>query len=598
MPDDRSGPSTSADEEARQLAPVALFVYRRPEHTRKTLDALAANRRAAETDLVIFSDGPKSEADREGVLAVRSLVAGAAGFRSVEIREREDNIGLAQSIISGVTSILETHERVIVIEDDLVTHPAALDYFNRCLDHFADNPGVFSISGYNHPPRIMPVPPDYGFDVYAIPRMQCWGWATWRDRWAKADFSVPDFDAFDASATATEACAYWIGTDSVDTLRACMKDGKDVWACRFGYIHFKHHAVCICPTRSLVDNIGFDGSGSNCGTSDRLRQDIGAYRHEAWRLPDQAMVDPRIFEAFMAVMDPRHPMRSPAAGKTPGLTRRLASLARDPRRLAHRLGQKGREALALRSPRHARRSDLEERHRRLSAPPSVPLTRLGTDYGGWWVPERGLGPSDLMISAGAGEDISFDLEVARKFGCRIVVMDPTPRAIAHFEATAKAIETGAKAPINNSKTDCYQADPDDLACIVYRPLGLWIENTKLHFHAPRNPVYVSHSIGNLQDVNDGFDADCVTLDEILSREGYQRISILKIDIEGAEFEVLDQLAASTLRPKYILAEFHPGQSEDERRDKTKTLSTLDRLFDQGYRLVQHRDWDYMLEHQA
>ncbi|MEM7042230.1 MAG: FkbM family methyltransferase [Pseudomonadota bacterium] len=581
-------------------APVALFVYRRPEHAKKTLTALAANDQAGETDLIIFSDGPKEESDRADVQAVRSVIAEASGFRSVEIREQDGNIGLAQSIIGGVTSILESHERVIVIEDDLVSHPATLDYFNRCLDHYAENTGVFSISGYSHPADVMPLPQDYGYDVYAIPRMQCWGWATWRDRWAKADFSMPDFAAFDASPTATAAYAHWIGSDSLNTLRACMRGEKDVWACRWVYTHFMHHAVCICPTHSLIDNVGLDGSGSNCGFSERLRQDLGPHRPDAWRLPDQALVDPGIFEAFMNVMDPRGRAR-PAAmtSKAPGVTRRLANLARDPRRLARKLSQKGREVLAVRTPRASSlsASDLDERHRRLSAPPSVPLIRLGTDYGGWWVPEQGLGPDDLMVSAGAGEDISFDIDVAKKFGCKVVVMDPTPRAIAHFEATADAIEAGAKAPINGSDTAFYQADAVDLANITYRPWGLWTENTTLHFHAPRNPTSVSHSIGNLQDMADGFEAPCVTLDEVLSQEGHERLTILKIDIEGAEFEVLDRLAASTLRPRYILAEFHPGRCETERREKTRTLSTLGRLYDQGYRLVQHRGWDYMLEHQ-
>ena len=579
-------------------APVALFVYRRPEHAKKTLTALTANDLAGETDLVIFSDGPKGEADRTDVQVVREVIAEATGFRSIEIREQAENIGLARSIISGVTSLLESHERVIVIEDDLVSHPATLDYFNRCLDHYADNTGVFSISGYSHPPDVMPLPADYGYDVYAIPRMQCWGWATWRDRWAKADFSMPDFAAFDASEAATAAYAHWIGSDSLATLRACMRGEKDVWACRWVYTHFKHHAVCLCPTRSLVDNIGLDGSGSNCGFSIRLRQGLVEPHTGAWRLPDQALVDPRVFDAFMTVMDPRGRARPAAATfDQPSLTRRLANLARDPRRLARKLGQKGKEALALRTTTHLPpASDLDERHRRLSALPSVPLIRLGTDYGGWWVPERGLGPDDLIVSAGAGEDISFDLEVAKKFSCQVVVMDPTPRAIAHFEATARAVESGTRAPINGSATEVYTAAPDDLARITYRPWGLWVENTTLHFHAPRNPSSVSHSIGNLQAMDDGFDAPCVTLAELLAREGRERLTVLKIDIEGAEFEVLDQLAASALRPTYILAEFHPGPSETERRERTRTLATLGRLHEQGYRLVQQQGWDYMLEH--
>ncbi|MCB1441978.1 MAG: hypothetical protein KDJ72_03070, partial [Methyloceanibacter sp.] len=174
-------------------APVALFVYNRADHAQATLEALRGNALASETDLYVFSDGPKSDADRAGVDAVRKLLSGIEGFRSVNVTARPENIGLAQSIIGGVTEIVERHGRVIVIEDDLVTHPATLTYFNRMLDRFETHAGVFSIGAYSHPASIMPVPDDYGYDVYAIPRMQCWGWATWRDRWAKADFAVPEF---------------------------------------------------------------------------------------------------------------------------------------------------------------------------------------------------------------------------------------------------------------------------------------------------------------------------------------------------------------------------------------------------------------------
>ena len=579
--------------------PVALFVYNRADHTRATLEALRGNAPASETDLYVFSDGPKTEADRVGVDAVRALLKGIGGFRSVTVNARSENIGLAQSIIRGVTEIVERHGRVIVIEDDLVTHPATLTYFNRMLDRFEHHAGVFSISAYSHPASVMPVPADYDYDVYAIPRMQCWGWATWRNRWEKADFAVPEFDEFNSSASATGAYAHWIGADSLDTLRACMRGERDVWACRWVYTHFKHHAVCICPTRSLVDNTGLDGSGSNCGVRPEFKHTLDTLKMTEWRTPETAFVDPRIFDAFMAVMDPRR-KRVRASGAVqsgfdpaprPNFAARAAYWARRPRQLLRRVRERAGFAGGVSL------SQVEARHKALSAPPSAPLIRLGTDYGGWWLPETGLGADDVVVSAGAGEDISFDVEVAKRFSCRIVVLDPTPRAIAHFEATKAAVAAGAPAPINNASAEFYDADSKTLGRIAFRPWGLWRENETLKFHAPANAGSVSHSAVNLQNMDDGFDAECVSLDELMRREDIENISVLKMDIEGAEFAVLDRLVDSSLRPKVLLVEFHPGDSDADRVGKAQTLATLRKLHDVGYRLVRYRGWDYVLEYQ-
>ncbi|HML91653.1 FkbM family methyltransferase [Methyloceanibacter sp.] len=583
-------------------APVALFVYNRADHAQATIEALRANVLASETDLHVFSDGPKSDVDREGVDAVRTLLKDIEGFRSVTVNARAENIGLAQSIIGGVTEIVERHGRVIVIEDDLVTHPATLTYFNRMLDRFENHAGVFSIGAYSHPASVMPVPADYGYDVYAIPRMQCWGWATWRDRWAKADFAVPEFDAFNASASATAAYAHWIGADSLATLRACMRGEKDVWACRWVYTHFKHHAVCICPTQSLVDNTGLDGSGSNCGVRPEFKHTLETLKIEDWRTPDLAFVDPRLFEAFMAVMDPRR-RHEPMSGSAhrgldpeprPSMTARAAYWARRPRQLLRRVRERTGFAGGAHGPNP---SEVEARHRALAAPPSSPLIRLGTDYGGWWVPEKGLSPDDVVVSAGAGEDISFDVELAKRFGCRLIVLDPTPRAISHFEATKEAIAAGRPAPINNSKTEFYDAEDGDLERIAFRPWGLWNETETLTFHPPANAGSVSHSAVNLQNTDGGFDAECVTLEELMRREGIENIRVLKMDIEGAEFAVIDRLVHSALRPRILLVEFHPGDSNTERLGKVRTLATLRKLHDEGYRLVRYRGWDYALEYQ-
>src|SRR6202012_5448559 len=121
----------------QNLAPIALFVYNRPEHTRRTLSYLQKNLLADESRLFIFSDGPKIEADKAKVVQVRQLAAEATGFKSVKLIERDENLGLANCIISGVTKLVNEYDKVIVFEDDLISSPYTLQYFNEALTHYA-----------------------------------------------------------------------------------------------------------------------------------------------------------------------------------------------------------------------------------------------------------------------------------------------------------------------------------------------------------------------------------------------------------------------------------------------------------------------------
>ncbi len=288
-----------------QKAPVALFCYNRPDHLRITLRALSENVGAKDTPLYVFCDGPKTPEDHHSVSVVRQLVMDFHdAFARVERIDHENNIGLARSIIQGVTHVLKQHETVIVFEDDLRSHPNSLAYFNSCLEAFHYNMGVFSISGYSFPQSLFALPANYPYDAYWSARMQCWGWATWRDRWNKASFDIPEYDAFMADPYAISAYKFWIGQDSFGTLERCMRHHLDVWACRWVYAHFKNHALCLCPKRSYIDNIGLDGSGSNCAPEDRRRNTLEWEQPKTLRLPIHAAVDMEIHKAFQAVFNP------------------------------------------------------------------------------------------------------------------------------------------------------------------------------------------------------------------------------------------------------------------------------------------------------
>jgi len=275
--------------------PVAVFAYNRPAHLKATLEALRNNYGADESSLYIFSDGAKVDEEVAIIAEVRSVIKNFdTGFKTVEIFESENNRGLADSIISGVTEIVSIHEKVVVIEDDIITAPQTLDYFNQTLNHFEHNTSVFSISAYSHPPEIMELPESYEYDVYCIPRMMCWGWATWADRWKVADWKVSDFPTFLHSSSLQKSYCKYIGRDSLETLKRCVADEKDVWACRWVYTHFMHHALCVCPVKSFIDNIGLDSTGVNCGTDQKLKNRLDGYYPSRLRMPEYAFVDPDI----------------------------------------------------------------------------------------------------------------------------------------------------------------------------------------------------------------------------------------------------------------------------------------------------------------
>ncbi|CAK0768582.1 Glycosyltransferase [Azospirillaceae bacterium] len=250
------------------LAPIVLFVYNRPSHTQKTLEALARNTLAAQSELIIFSDAPKNEAAIDAVKAIRKMIVNLPGFASVSVVERTNNLGLAKSIISGVTEVINKFGRVIVLEDDLVTSPLFLQYMNNALDHYENDQKAFSIGGYQFPQRTMPIPEHYHHDTYASYRCCSWGWATWRDRWMRIDWSMDYFDAF---ITSPEQQARFNrgGPDMAQMLKH-QKEGRiDSWAIRFCYAHFANDMRCIYPTQSLINNIGLDNTGVHCGVDPR-----------------------------------------------------------------------------------------------------------------------------------------------------------------------------------------------------------------------------------------------------------------------------------------------------------------------------------------
>jgi hypothetical protein len=246
-------------------SPVALFTFNRPDHTRRTIDALRGNELAVETPLTIFCDGPRSEADAEAVARVREIARSVDGFAAVQVVERTHNLGLARSIIRGVTEMLETAGTVIVLEDDLVTSPFFLVYMNDALREYADEERVLSICGYSFP-TTRPLP-----DSFFLPGAYPWGWATWRRSWALYEHDAPKLLAEIVRRNLVYELDLDGGFPYTQLMQRAVANEGASWAMRWIGTAFLHDKLSLYPGVSLIQNIGNDGSGTNAGSGDGYR---------------------------------------------------------------------------------------------------------------------------------------------------------------------------------------------------------------------------------------------------------------------------------------------------------------------------------------
>lgn len=239
-------------------APVVVFAYARLEHLRRTIESLRRNPEAKYTDLHVYCDGSKSPRVRDRVKAVREYVASIDGFASVHRVYRDRNIGLAHSVIDGVSSLLDQHDCVIVVEDDLLLSPHFLCYMNDALTCYRDDDRVASVHGYNYPVG-EPLP-----ETFFLRGADCWGWATWSRAWRHFN---PDGRALLARLQhqrLTRAFDLDGGYPFTAMLKAQIAGRNDSWAIRWHAACFADNLLTLYPGRSLVENIGNDASGTHC----------------------------------------------------------------------------------------------------------------------------------------------------------------------------------------------------------------------------------------------------------------------------------------------------------------------------------------------
>ncbi len=241
------------------LAPIALFTYKRLDTLKSTVESLKKNSLALNSILYIFSDSAKSSSDIEQVRLVREYLRTIQGFKEIHIEEAGQNKGLATSIISGVNNILKVHDKIIVLEDDLLLATNFLDFMNQSLSQYKNSKDVFSISGFSFD---FTVPADYYFDGYFLTRGWSWGWATWKDRWEPIDWQIKDYPEFSNNKQLKKEFSKG-GSDLNSMLKKQIEGKLDSWAIRWFYSQFRKGGLTYYPVISKVSNEGFDRNATH-----------------------------------------------------------------------------------------------------------------------------------------------------------------------------------------------------------------------------------------------------------------------------------------------------------------------------------------------
>lgn len=245
------------------LAPIALFVFKRPEHTLQTLTALATNPEFVHSPLFIYCDGARNINETKDVDLTREIVRNW-NHPDKEIILEVKNRGLARSVIAGVTELSERFGHVIVVEDDLIVNKDFLSYLNAALIKYQDTSQVMQISAY-----MFPIPEFANRkETIFLPNITSWGWATWNRSWRYFDAEVKEWELILRSKELRKRFNVGGAYDYSDMLLRQMNGEIDSWAIRWNWSVFRNSGLVVYPPTSFVRNIGFDGSGTHCRVND------------------------------------------------------------------------------------------------------------------------------------------------------------------------------------------------------------------------------------------------------------------------------------------------------------------------------------------
>ena len=242
----------------KNLAPIVLFVYKRFEHLNKTISSLKKNIESKNSQLIIFSDGYKNQEEKEDIKKIRKFIKNIKGFKKIEIYERKKNLGLAKNIVSGANKVFKKYKTAIFLEDDIVVSKNFLNYMNFYLNEYKTNKMVASIHGYCYPINFK----NNFKNFFFIRGADCWGWATWRRAWANYENNASTLINKIRKKNLQKDFDFNYSYPYFDMLKLTDKKNHS-WAIKWYASAFLKGMYTLYPKRSLVRNIGNDGSGTN-----------------------------------------------------------------------------------------------------------------------------------------------------------------------------------------------------------------------------------------------------------------------------------------------------------------------------------------------
>ena len=276
--------------------PIILFAFNRLDLLQKTINSLLQNIEAKESDLFVFVDGARENKidEKEQVNAVQEYVKTITGFKSLTFSFSKKNKGLGPSIISGVTEVINKYDSVIVLEDDLIVQSNFLAFMNQGLDRYEKEERIFSVCGYSNKIKI---PKEYNEDAYLCTRSSSWGWATWADRWNSVDWNLEPFSQYESKRLTFNK---WGGSDCFGMLKGWHEGRNKSWAIRFCFSQFLQDKLSIFPVKSLVNNDGFDGNGTNCKKWSRFKFELDQTGKKSFTFPIPTKINHTIMKSALS----------------------------------------------------------------------------------------------------------------------------------------------------------------------------------------------------------------------------------------------------------------------------------------------------------
>ncbi len=505
------------------LAPIGLFAYNRADYVARALRALARCPELAQSKLVIYCDGPKSEAGRSKVEAAREAARAHAPPHAILV-EREQNLGLRRSMRTGVTELCNEHGRAIILEDDLEVSPTFLRFMNDALDRYADEPSVFQVSGY-----MFPVDIPGSTDAMMLPVTSAWGWAVWKRSWDKLDSGAGLYDRLAADPVLRRRFDLDNGYPYFQMLEKQKRGEVDSWAIGWYADMFANNGFVLYPRKSQVANRGHDGSGTHKETRSPFESD--AHTGVLSRFPPST-IDEAAWKQLCSYIKREH---------------RRAKLASVRSLVVDRVKQLRDVATNLRGALpggHARISYAQEGE-------DLILARIFGDAIGTYVD----------VGAHHPKRFSNTYLLYRK-GWRGINIDATPGSMAAFARERPRdtnIERGVTDRVETRRFYVF----DDPA------LNTFDSARAAHLAATtRYRIVAEH------------DVPCAPLGDILREHGVGEFDLLSIDAEGLDDVVLRTVDWGVSRPRVVIA-------EQFSRDLEGHLgSALHRyLRERGYRLL-------------